>query len=192
MGIFILLNTAEREVDKMKIISFMLVLVVGISWKHVEARPQDDEEGDADFWYGDWGYGPRPAALKEIVAKEEDDVGSKADKIANAADAGGWGWGNSNYYGNRGIPGPPRYGGNYYGSNRYGNSRYGNNGYYNYYGNSNRYYSPYGKRSADFTQPQPAQGQAAPSPAPVKKVIVAKEEKDVGNIADKIVKGYPY
>merc|ERR1712012_844257 len=90
MGIFILLNTAEREVDKMKIISFMLVLVVGISWKHVEARPQDDKEGDADFWYGVWGYGPRPAALKEIVAKEEDDVGSKADKIANAADAGGW------------------------------------------------------------------------------------------------------
>merc|ERR1711902_396968 len=110
-------------VDKMKISSCMLVLVVGISWKHVEARPQDDKEGDADFWYGVWGYGPRPAALKEIVAKEEDDVGSKADKIANAADAGGWGWGNSNYYG----------------SNRYGNSRYGNHGYYNYYGSSNRY-----------------------------------------------------
>merc|ERR1711902_460055 len=188
----ILLNTAEREVDKMKILSCMLVLVVGISWKHVEARPQDDKEGDADFWYGVWGYGPRPAALKEIVAKEEDDVGSKADKIADAAVAGGWGWGNSNYYGNR--YGNNRYGGNYYGSNRYGNSRYGNHGYYNYYGSSNRYgnryYSPYGKRSADVIQPgTPAQGQAIPpAPVPFKKVIVAKKEKDVGNIADKIIK----
>merc|ERR1712227_435991 len=139
----------NTEVDMMKIKILLLVLVVGISWKHVEARPQDDKEGDADFWYGVWGYGPRPAALKEIVAKEEDDVGSKADKIANAADAGGWGWGNSNYYGNR--YGNNRYGGNYYGSNRYGNRRYGNNGYYNY---GNRYYSPYGKRSySDLSSP---------------------------------------
>merc|ERR1712012_1164119 len=143
------------------------------------------KEGDADLWYGVWGYGPRPAALKEIVAKEEDDVGSKADKIANFADAGGWGWGNRNYYGNSNYYGNRygnnRYGGNYYGSNRYGNRRYGNNGYFDY-----------GSRSADVIQPgTPAQGQAAPSPPPVKKVIVAKDEKDVGNIAEKIIKKKP-